>query len=515
MSTHGPCGPPKEMKLAASHLIENNRCDSGVSTERSRSVGISDLGAIVHLSHPECWEGGEWHVDPTHNSIITTGNGGTVPVKAQITIYYDSGRKRYDLVQPLKPREQMWVDVGKLIRERTPDKNGSVLPLDLMMGSYEIQDLTDRGVGNLFEGKLTVDKTYGHAAYGCATCCGYMPSAWMYWDPILTATGVGTGQDVWDRDNCTGTDTSVLDYFPSSSWGTGNHAIATAIGHMINGVAPGSTTNFATGTLTTGNVESHYCPRQQLSPSGTANVQPVISGPNTVWWFNGRDPNSSSYPMSVALTSSGGSSTTWSVAQADAKVNLSSTSGASITVTGTGTHFSGATGDISFTATANGVSSSPLTMSAKTPWKLVSRGAPQTSCFSSPETYTSTVSYDVHDNLDVLMSANIDWNEVLGSQTSENGSNWGSYSVAQSAGSTDPVQDLLAPPQLNASPAPVPTPTCSGQNSGATRYRSIPQNISVGTVNNGSGVHVQSDTLGYYVDHGQHDGIQVPAQPPQ
>ncbi len=227
------------------------------------------------------WEGGEWHVDPTHNSIITTGNGGTVPVKAQITIYYDSGRKRYDLVQPLKPREQMWVDVGKLIRERTPDKNGSVLPLDLMMGSYEIQDLTDRGVGNLFEGKLTVDKTYGHAAYGCATCCGYMPSAWMYWDPILTATGVGTGQDVWDRDNCTGTDTSVLDYFPPSSWGTGNHAIATANGHVITGVATGSTTNFATGTLTTGNVESHYCPRQQLNPSGVINVCPSATSINS------------------------------------------------------------------------------------------------------------------------------------------------------------------------------------------------------------------------------------------
>jgi hypothetical protein len=43
-----------------------------------------------------------------------------------------------------------------------------------MMGSYELRDLIDRGVGNLYEGKVIVDKTFGHVAYGCATCCGYL-----------------------------------------------------------------------------------------------------------------------------------------------------------------------------------------------------------------------------------------------------------------------------------------------------------------------------------------------------
>jgi hypothetical protein len=227
------------------------------------------------------WEGGEWRVDATHNSIITAGNGGKVPIKAQFTIYYDSGKKRYDLEQALQPHGQMFVDVGKLIRQRMPDKNGSVLPPDLMMGSYEIQDLTDRGVGNLYEGKVIVDKTYGHVAYGCAQCCGYGIDPWMYWDPILTATGAEADQDVWDMNNCTSSDVSVLDYFPD--WGTGNHAIATASGHVIKGVAPGSTTNFASGTLTVGGASSYKCLATPLQPSGPANVEPVPSGEITAF----------------------------------------------------------------------------------------------------------------------------------------------------------------------------------------------------------------------------------------
>jgi hypothetical protein len=188
------------------------------------------------------WEGGEWQVDGTHNSIVTAGNGGSIPINALLTIYYDSGQGRYDLKQELKPHEQMWVDMAKLIREQLPDMNGRTLPSNLMMGSYELRDLTDPAVGNLFEGKVTVDKTYGHVAYGCATCCGYGVAPYMYYDPIGVALGFDSGQDVWDMDFCTSTHGSVLFGISSSSWNTGNHAIATASDAKITGVGLGSTT---------------------------------------------------------------------------------------------------------------------------------------------------------------------------------------------------------------------------------------------------------------------------------
>ena len=175
----------------------------------------------------------------------------------------------------MNPHEQMWVDVGKLIHDQMPDKNGLLLPPDLMMGSYELQDLTDRGVGNLYEGKVIVDKTFGHVAYGCATCCGFFASPWMYYDPIGVGLGATSTQGVWDMDACTGGDVSVTDYF--GDWNTGNHAIATASKAVITGVAVGSTTNSATGTLTIGNINSLRCPQEQTNPSGPVNTGVTVT----------------------------------------------------------------------------------------------------------------------------------------------------------------------------------------------------------------------------------------------
>ena len=67
----------------------------------------------------------------------------------------------------------MWMDVGKLVREHVPDKNGKVLPAEVSTGTYEIRDLTNKAVGTLFEGKVVYDKTYGHVAYGCGECCAF------------------------------------------------------------------------------------------------------------------------------------------------------------------------------------------------------------------------------------------------------------------------------------------------------------------------------------------------------
>jgi hypothetical protein len=133
---------------------------------------------------------------------------------------------------------------------------------------------------------------------------------------------------------------------------------------------------------------------------------PTISGPNTVWWFNGQNPNPAAYPTSITLTSTGGASTTWSVNEANAKISLSSMSGAQVSVSSSGGHFSGTAGDISIYVTAGGQQSTAFTITSKTPWRLVARG-PSPACFASPQTYSTTLSYDVHDNFDTVMSADI------------------------------------------------------------------------------------------------------------
>lgn len=223
------------------------------------------------LSHE--WKGGMWEFDPYHDSIITAGNGGTHPTQAAFTIFYNQGMQRYDLEQTLQPEEQMWIDVGKLIQLAVPDKNGNVLPRNLASGSYEFRDLTHTGVGTLFEGKVIYDKTYGHAAYGCATCCGYS-SAILWYDPILLYL-----PNPPEPDGVDGYNPCDLQYDDVSSTFYGNwQSLATSVvtvdyygAHTPQGA--GSTT-----TETNAYLEStaHYptCPAVHRAPSGGANVGP-------------------------------------------------------------------------------------------------------------------------------------------------------------------------------------------------------------------------------------------------
>ena len=165
----------------------------------------------------------------------------------------------------------MWIDVGKLIRERVPDKNGEFLPADLTSGSYEFRDLTDFAVGALFEGKVIYDKTYGHVAYGCANCCGTM-STQLWFNPLGVAFSGTAGQGVNGYDNCALAWTDISNYF-NGNWLTANTAVATVNSYgMHTGVSVGSTTSSTWSNLREGS-NGLYCPRLKFSPQGGANVQ--------------------------------------------------------------------------------------------------------------------------------------------------------------------------------------------------------------------------------------------------
>ncbi|MBV9760721.1 MAG: hypothetical protein JO340_09160 [Acidobacteriaceae bacterium] len=88
-------------------------------------------------------EGSAWRVDATHNSIIAAGNGGSLPVNARLTFFYGNGSQAYEVDQTIAADDEMLVDVGRLIRDRIPDRNGHVLPGDLNTGAYRLQDLAE------------------------------------------------------------------------------------------------------------------------------------------------------------------------------------------------------------------------------------------------------------------------------------------------------------------------------------------------------------------------------------
>jgi len=134
------------------------------------------------------WKGSMWHVDGTRNSLITAGNGGTGTTHAAMTLFYNKGKSSYTIEKQLEPGQQIWADVGDIIRSQIPDKNGKTIPRDVTMGTYELRDLDHIGVGYLYEGKLVIDKSWGHGYYGCAGC-GYEGQQLL---PNPFSGGVGT-----------------------------------------------------------------------------------------------------------------------------------------------------------------------------------------------------------------------------------------------------------------------------------------------------------------------------------
>jgi hypothetical protein len=212
------------------------------------------------------WEGDKWQVDDTHNSIITVGNGGSKPARAKLTLLHNNGKDSYEIDRLLGSEEQMWIDVGQLARTQTPDKKGHVLPPGGAFGAYRLEEPGGTGIGNLFEGKLTLDKTYGESVYGCMTCCnpGF---GQMLFNPLGVPVAGYFLQGVWGIDACTGNQVDMTGWFPT--WGTDNAAIATANMNNIHGVAAGSTRNFAQGDITWGTgQQTRHCPIRADNPSG-------------------------------------------------------------------------------------------------------------------------------------------------------------------------------------------------------------------------------------------------------
>ncbi|MGB2592606.1 MAG: hypothetical protein WBG02_02895 [Candidatus Acidiferrum sp.] len=221
------------------------------------------------------WEGGQWQYDPQHDSIITFGNGGAKPTQAAFTIFYNQGTQKYELDQTLQPGQQMWMDIGKLIRENAPDKDGNTLPADLTTGSYNIRDLTDKTTAMLFEGKVIYDKTYGHVTYGCAACCGYfIPILW--YDPInIFYQGLeDDGVQAWYPCENEYDDVSSPFY---NDWSSDSPSIVTVDSRGTHtGVSTGSTTTQTFGNLMS-NDAKNLCPALHRTPSGGANVTPEIT----------------------------------------------------------------------------------------------------------------------------------------------------------------------------------------------------------------------------------------------
>lgn len=217
------------------------------------------------------WKGSMWHVDSMRTSIITTGNGGTEATKAAMTLFYNGGKDSYTIEQLLQPGEQIWADVGNIIRNQVPDKNGKVIPPDVMMGSYELRDIDHSRAGLLFEGKLVIDKTWGHGYYGCASCCGYRYTQ-LDPNPYNDAVGNGTWNTLWSYDVCNAFWDDVTS--GAYNWASDDTTVATAANAYTSVVGLGST---YAHTLVDLQTQTRPKPGQEC-PSGTLGGSTPVGG---------------------------------------------------------------------------------------------------------------------------------------------------------------------------------------------------------------------------------------------
>jgi len=232
------------------------------------------------------WTGGLWQVDSTHNSIIAVTNGGNQPTDALLTFFYNGGKDKYEIQKTIAPGDQLWLNLADYIHNSTPDKNGKVFPTTLTSGTYELRDLKpDKTLsGSLFEGKIIVDKTWGHLTYGCMTCCGYGSLRIMDPNPLVLPITTNGFTTPVVQDNCSG---AQFDYNFITAWVSGNPNIiwVDPPGGMQTGLGGGAAGVGGSGDLDSGDgVDPGFtgghpnaCPRQVQDSGGTTNVLAITS----------------------------------------------------------------------------------------------------------------------------------------------------------------------------------------------------------------------------------------------
>jgi hypothetical protein len=192
-------------------------------------------------------------------------------VTTGLTLLYDHGQHKYQLERAVAPDDQLWVDIGELIRDQVPDKDSNLLPASATSGAYSLRVVSSPLQTALYEGKVITDKTYGHATYGCMVCCGYRGVDFNV-DPVDALLNGVTDFSTIGYNAC-GSGTSNVDGY-MTSWWSSNTAIMTVQPQRATGASIGSTyVNAEAPNLPErGIYDGVSCPVQDTQDTGTANV---------------------------------------------------------------------------------------------------------------------------------------------------------------------------------------------------------------------------------------------------
>lgn len=245
-------------------------------------------------------------------------------------------------------------------------------------------------------------------------------------------------------------------------------------------------------------------------PANQIPVSPTISGPTTLWWFKGLSQGVSGYNNQITLTGSPlNGSYQWKIAVGSDKVSLSNSTTNNVQVTSIGQ--STKANDVSITATVNGQTSPPFTLTVRAPYALGTDPNHRTPVYLSDPTYVweTDIYYQVLDNLLTPMPVALPVNEYFTTAIipDYSGTNWN----RGPAGCANTASDATFPDGIGGeysyyTPTPVYNPSWNG-----VKVIHWGQDWHIGTCTIGSGPRVQSDTIQKWTDHALHTNIVSPA----
>ncbi|MCU1284096.1 MAG: hypothetical protein JWO13_446 [Acidobacteriales bacterium] len=445
-----------------------------------------------------------WELENGSDTMLTVWNFGDQDEDLMVTFTYAGGAYRMPL--HIGKKQFHMFNAGEIVQANVPDDKGNRFPASALRGAIMVENGDDAEF--IHRPSITVTpqtfnvKTATCGA-GCYDCMG--PSDYTAVANFNAAVGDSMSLSAYGHDS--GSHPTLRNYTTSSTWSSNNTSIAT-IG-TNTGVASllseGSDMFFAQSPVP-GNSDPCWwngyeeCASELPVWPVQGTVTPKITGPNTVWYFNGQTP--SGYNTTITLTSSGGSSTTWAVTAGSTKVTLSATTGTSIDITSSGSAFSApAANDISITATAAGQTSAPFTITSRTPTSLsfVSWDNNPNDLF----VWHTTICYDISDNLNTLMPSPVPVNEAWTSAiVRDYPSNTWQRKSEQNVSATSDANPYRFCDQIDGDdPGVTPTPVLVGTSDPIVHWG---QKISVGRNISGLGKPVQKDSLQKYLTYADH-----------
>ena len=414
----------------------------------------------------------------------------------------------------LAPCETRAISIRQLRDAQIADFKGHKIPLDATDGAVNWVRLDDVPMtGRL----LVIRKGQGTvSSYDCCACPCPDSFAGIGVSPGTFGVEVGWTYSCAasaEYDDCNGNQ-SYYDETSNSAWSSNNTSVATVdTGGDVTGQNPGSASIGATySDLVYSYDPNNGCYSSESSSTGDCTALVVqITGPNTVWWFDGQTPSGYSTTITLTALPSGGTSYSWQVVAGTDKAYISgypSANQANIV----GNAWSASEDDVTVTCqiTATGVSGVPsIDLTVRGPYQLT---PPTETDEADPNYgYSSYIGYTIEDNFGAALPSPVPLNEYFttglnyNSPYNSTNCNWPQGTPQGTTTSTSApayFADHISGYNLSDSPEPVPTGPQSPLSTQGVIY--FGQEWYVGSTTPGYGALVQADTLQHYIDHGRH-----------